>query len=327
VITGAARVLSRHPLLYPDGGDLLGDRTRHVRAASGLAWQRLVPPRLVLAQDDTSYLAILDASGRVERALSLPHAEEGRKIFESRLGNKRHKLDLESCASLPDRCAGAGGVLVVGSGSLPARERMVLVTEQGVELITLGALYASLRALPDFAGSELNIEGAAVHGDVLVLANRGNGAACDDRSPTDALITIELDALMAHLRGGPLPPLGVPRPLMLGELNGVRLTLTDLCATPGGTLFFLAAAEASPNAVDDGEVVGTALGRIDDGGVRLVQLRDEQDAPLASKVEGLVWADPDGAGDEVLVVVDRDDPDLPSECLRVRVPATLLAHA
>lgn len=325
MIAGAARVLCRHPLLYPDGGDPRGDRTAHVRAASGLAWQRSVPPRLVLAQDDTSYLVILDASGHVERAVALPHAVEGRKVFESRLGNKRHKLDLESCASLPDHCAGPGGVLVVGSGSLPARERMVLVTTDSAELVSLSALYAALRARPDFAGSELNIEGAAVLGETLVLANRGNGAASGDRAPVDALITIELAPLMAHLRGGPVPPLGAPRPLALGVLDGVRLTLTDLCATPGGTLFFLAAAEASPNVVDDGAVVGTALGRIDDDGVRLVQLRDEHDAPLLSKVEGLVWADPDGAGDEVLVVVDRDDPDLPSECLRVRVPATLLA--
>jgi len=325
VIAGTARVLSRHPLLYPDGGDPLGDRSVHVRAASGLAWQHLSPPRLVLAQDDTSYLVILDQGAHVVRALSLPHAMEGRKIFESRLGNKHHKLDLESCASLPDRYAGPGGVLVVGSGSLPSRERMVLVTADEVQLVPLGALYAALRALPDFAGSELNIEGAAVLGEALVLANRGNGAATGERRGTDALITIDLAALMAHLRGGPLPPLGEPRPLVLGELNGVRLTLTDLCATPGGTLFFLAAAEASPNTIDDGAVVGTALGRVDGDRVRLVQLRDEDDAPLLAKVEGLVWADPDGAGDEVLVVVDRDDPDLPSECLRVRVPATLLS--
>lgn len=335
MIAGAARVLSRHALIHPDHGDRSADRSAHVRAASGLAWQRTPEPRLLLAQDDTSYLVVLDGDARVQRALSLPHSVDGRKIFESRLGNKHHKLDLESCASLPEWAAGPGAVLVVGSGSLPARERMVLVTtraeptssisEDHVEVISLGPLYAALRALSDFSGSELNIEGAAVQGDVLVLANRGNGAAGGDRLPTDALVSIELGPLMAHLRGGPLPPLGTPRALQLGLLDGVRLTLTDLCSTPGGTLFFLAAAEASPNAVDDGEVVGTALGRIDADGVRLVQLRDEHDAPLLAKVEGLVWADPDGAGDEVLVVVDRDDPDRASECLRVRVPPTLLS--
>ncbi len=324
---GLARVLSRRALLFSDGGDTRADRTPHVRAASGLAWQHLTPPRLVLAQDDTSHLAVLDREGSVARALSLPHQIEGRKIFESRLGNKHHKLDLESCASLPDRCAGPGGVLVVGSGSLAARERMVLVTGERVELFALPALYAALRATRGFAGSELNVEGAAVLGDALVLANRGNGAATEGCEPIDALITLKLDALMAHLRGGPVPELGAPRALALGTLDGVRLTVTDLCATPGGSLFFLAAAEASPNAIDDGEVVATALGRIDEGGVRIAPLGGEDDAPLRDKVEGLVWADPDGAGDEVLVVVDRDDPDQPSELLRVRVPPSLLAPA
>jgi hypothetical protein len=243
---------------------------------------------------------------------------EGRRIFESRLGNKHHKLDLEAATALPD-----GRVLVVGSGSLPARERVVLVDAAAAHLVPLPALYAALRAEPRFAGSELNVEGAAVLGETLVLANRGNGAPTATRAPVDALLRLPLADVLAHLAGGPLPPLGEIVPISLGQVGGVRLTLTDLCARRGA-LYFLASAEASPNAVDDGAVVGTAIGRIDGDRPRWAPLVDETGAASHAKVEGLAWARPDGEGDEVLVVVDRDDPDLASELLRVELPPELL---
>ena len=313
-----ARVLSRRELHYPSEAPAT-DRSAHLRAASGLAWMRAGEAmRLVVAQDDTSFLALLSPSGEVEAHLELPHSVAGRRVFESRLENKQHKLDLEACASLPD-----GSVLVVGSGSLSARERVVLVSEHQAVLIALPAFYAALRARRDFAGSELNIEGAAVVGAHLVLANRGNGAPKDGQAPVDAIAMFNLEEVLGHLAGGPVPGFVAVAPADLGAIEGVRLTFTDLTARRG-VLYFLASAEASPNTYDDGVVVGAALGRIAGGQVLLCRLVDEHGKPLTDKVEGLAWADPEGASDEVFVVVDRDDPDRPSECLRVKVPASLL---
>lgn len=312
-----ASIRARSELHYVDGP--VADRSPHVRAGSGLAWLRTAAGlRLVVAQDDTSFLALVDPAGGDARALALDHVVGGRRIFESRLGNKKHKLDLEAATSLPD-----GRVLVVGSGSLPVRERVVLVDASGARVVPLPAFYAALRAEPRFAGSELNVEGAAVLGDTLVLANRGNGAAAGALTPVDALMRVPLGAFLAHLEGGALPPLAAPEPFALGEAFGVRLTFTDLCARRGA-LYFLASAEASPNAIDDGAVVGTVLGRIDGGTARWAPIVDERGQPSVAKVEGLAWAAPDGEGDEVLVVVDRDDPDRASELLRIAVPRELL---
>lgn len=314
-----ARIALRRTLAYEDGPRPTEDRAGHVRAASGLAWMRTAAgPRLVVAQDDTSFLAVLSERGEVERSIALDHRVDGRRIFESRLGNKHHKLDLEAVTPLPD-----GRVLVVGSGSLPARERVVLCDEAGTTTVPLPALYAALRAEARFAGSELNVEGAAVSGDTLWLANRGNGAPSADRAPTDALVRLPLAAFLAHLAGGPLPPLGEVIPLSLGAVGGVRLTLTDLCARRGA-LYFLASAEASPNAIDDGVVVGTAIGRIDGGVARTVPVVDEAGAPCTAKVEGLAWARAAGEGDRVVVVVDRDDPDRASELFWVELPPELV---
>lgn len=334
-----ARVVRRTELVYEDGGDPAGDRPAHVRAGSGLAWLGDVArAELVVAQDDASFLAVLDALRGAARALPLDHVVAGRRIFEARLGNKHDKLDLEACARLPD-----GRVLVVGSGSLPVRERFVVVSrgparggdrrlavEEGghARMIDASALYATLRASAEFAGSELNVEGAAVLGDAFVLANRGNGAARDGRSPVDAIAELPLAELLAYLAGGPVPTirrvttfdLGAAVAVERGSGADVRLTFTDVCPH-AGALAFLAAAEASPNAIDDGEVVATAFGVVTQGcsAARLGRLLDEHGAPLEEKVEGLAWARPDGSGCRAYAVVDRDDPDLPTELLDLDV--------
>lgn len=318
-VAAPAQVLSRHALYDPAGASAELDRTAHVRAASGLAWMKTsAGPRLVVAEDDTSHLAILDPRGAVERSVALAHVVDGRRIFETRLGNKKAKLDLEACASLPD-----GGVLVVGSGSLPIRERMVLVTEHQAVLVHVPLFYEALRARSDFAGSELNVEGAAVMGAHLVLANRGNGAPNAHGAPLDSIAMFSCEAVLAHLAGGPVPPFVAVAPCDLGLLEGVRLTFTDLTVR-AGTLYFLASAEASPNVIDDGAVVGAALGRMRSGKLSLARLLDEKGLPLKDKVEGLAWGDPEGQGDVALAVVDADDPDAASACLRIRVPEALL---
>ena len=58
---------------------------------------------------------------------------------------------------------------------LTVRETLVLFDERtGPTLIPAPRFYAGLRAVPAFAGSELNLEGALVRGDELLLFQRGN---------------------------------------------------------------------------------------------------------------------------------------------------------
>lgn len=309
-----ARVIRRSELRYADGGDPGSDRTAHVRAGSGLAW---LGGELVVAQDDTSFLARLDpAKPGAASAIELDHVVRRRRVFEARLGNKKDKLDLEACAPLPD-----GRVLVVGSGSLEIRERLVVLSPDGTaRIVDARCLYSTLRARHDFSGAELNVEGAAVVGGSLVLVNRGNGAPCEGREPIDALARLPLPLVLVYLDGGAAPPIDEVLSFSLGSMDGVRLTPTDVCER-GGRLWFLAAAEASPNAIDDGEVVATAIGRIDleARSAVLGALVDETGAPLCAKVEGLTWATPDGSGDRAFAVVDRDDPDAASELLEVQI--------
>ena len=209
------------------------------------------------------------------------------------------KPDLEALVDLGD-----GRLLAFGSGSTPMREAAFLVGP-GAEAvrIELREWYAALRSRL----GTLNLEGAAFAGDRLVLAHRGAGAA------PSALVVLD----GAALRRGAAPD-GVElevHALRLPALDGVPLSVTDLALHPDGRLHFLATAERTANAVDDGPVAGSVIGCFEAG------FRPRLLARLspAVKAEGLAWWRHDDA-DHWLVVADPDDPTRRSPLYALRLP-------
>ncbi len=301
-----ARVASRTPLLYTAGGCELEDRPPNVRAGSALRW---LGGRLAVVQDDAGFLALVDPSGAAE-ARALPRGPAGRRRFESRLGNKAEKLDLEAAVVLRGR---SGERLVAfGSGSTERRERLVVAGEDGsVRVVDAAPLYAMLRADVTFSGSELNVEGAAVANGVLRLFQRANGAPARGLEPVNATMDLDLDAFVAWLDGDG----ALPRPLRiaqydLGTAAGVRFGFTDAAALADGRILFVAGAESSPNTYDDGAVVGCRLGVLEADGGRCADLTDESGGPCALKVEGITLASDDGR--RLFAVTDQDSPDEPA---------------
>jgi hypothetical protein len=315
-----ARVVRVVPLVYGEGAEAALDRPAHVRAGSGVAW---ISGALAVIQDDAHFVAIADPATGLCRAVTLPAGEGGLRQFDDVRGNKRFKLDLEACAVVPD---GRGGETLVafGSGSTERREQVLLVTgladgAPGVELRDAAGLYARLRDAAEFAGSELNVEGAAWRDGRIVLLNRGNGAPSADRQAVDAACEVDWAALLAHLADPDAHPAPSPGSIVqyhLGMIEGWRLGFTD-AAPFGDSLIYTATAEASPNAVDDGPVAGSALGIIGaDGAARWTVLVDADGAGFDAKVEGVARGPRPGT---VYVVVDRDDPYRPSELCEVEL--------
>lgn len=303
-----AVVRSPRSLHYGAGADGALDRPGHVRAASASAW---VGPRLAIVQDDAHFLAIVDPRDPSADVVSipLPAGPGGLRQFDETRGNKRHKLDLEACVVVP------GPVLLAfGSGSTDRRESIVvardLATNPDVRTVHAPAFYAALRANTAFSGSELNVEGVARVGDRLRLFNRGNGAPRGALLPVDATLDLPIDALLAHLLdGGPVPTFADVTPFDLGAIDGVRLGFTD-AVTVGERVFYLAAAEASPDAYHDGPVTGVAIGVIDGERVRCARVRTPEGF-FERKAEGLAF-DPDDPRRGYLVI-DRDAPLDPAE--------------
>lgn len=312
-----ARVVRAVPLLYADGANAALDRPAHVRSASGLVW---AGARVAIIQDDANFVALADPATGLARAITLPAGEGGLRQFDDVRGNKRHKLDLESCIRVDD--AARGEMLIAfGSGSTAARERIAVVRglacdEPEVRVVDASPLYAMLRAAPAFAGSELNVEGAAVIGGVLRLFNRGNGAAVDGSSPVDASCDIDLAAFLAFVADVSTPPPGVRNVARyeLGAIDGLRLTFTDAAAR-GESILYAAAAEASPDATRDGPVAGCAIGILRNGEARFAIVRREDGDRYAGKIEGILPRSDHPA--RLWAVVDRDDPAAPSELLDI----------
>ncbi|HLT39150.1 MAG TPA: hypothetical protein VK034_22855, partial [Enhygromyxa sp.] len=272
---------------------------------------------IVITQDDVNALALLDErSGRLEPLL-LPRGADGRRSFGEATGNKALKLDLEACVTVPD-----GRLIAFGSGSKPARERIVVVeADRRVTVVEAQALYSMLASASEFAGSELNLEGAIVVDDALRLFQRGNGAPRGELLPVDAIGDLSLEKFLAWLDGGPLPRLERVRRFELGRIDGVRLGFCDAALLPDGRVAFVAGAEDSPDTYRDGIVVGCRFGIIDGDDVRTADVIDAEGTPSRLKLEGLELRSFTADAWEFDVVVDMDDPDTPTRIGILRVTA------
>lgn len=314
-----ARVVRRMPLLYRQGADPATDRPPHVRAGSGLAW---TGDRLAVVQDDANFLALIDVDTGQCEVVVLPAHRDGARQFDDSRENKNFKNDFEALIAI-----GNDGqrLLAFGSGSSPLRESILVVdnsltADPAVRVIQAPELYAALRTLTEFCGSELNLEGAALCGADIRLFQRGNGAPREGLRPMNATCDIDCAALLRYLDHSGVSP--VPRNVVqyqLGHIGGVQLSFTDAVSV-SGDVCFVTAAEDSPDAVRDGVVAGSAIGIITERGegisARWTPLTGADDTIARAKVEGIARG---RRADQLFVVVDRDDHKQASELWEVEV--------
>lgn len=324
------------PLVFADGSP--------VRAASGVA--RFAGGWLVV-QDDGTHAALVPPDGAITPLRIFPPVE-GLDHFAEHDGTKHLKPDLEAACEVPTSAGSA--VVVLGSGSTAARCRGALITwpdggdhdsgdhgaagEPSVSWTDLGPLYQRAMAVLGLDPAQVNFEGLSVarpDGRTLRWFNRGNGAL----GVGSASVEIDCQALVDAIEGRiPAGEVAVGDPVWheLGSAGGVALSVTDAVwlggAMGGGAILISSAAEDTPNNVDDGPVVGTALSILAGPGGRvvhhgLVPLVDGQ----VPKIEGLALLQgpaPVAAGAErgvlrVLAVVDADDALIPSSELVLRL--------
>ncbi|MGQ0506171.1 MAG: DUF6910 family protein, partial [Myxococcaceae bacterium] len=209
-----------------------------------------------------------------------------------------------------------GALLTLASGSGPNRQTSVVFglnakgePQKTPNPIDMKPLVASLgEQFPD-----VNLEGAVRLGDRLRLFQRGNQGV-----GKNALIDLDLKSVMdAVTQGQPLDDSMVRevRPLELGEVNGVGLTLSDASPLDDGRVVFSAVAEDTQSSYTDGEFAGACLGILSaDGNVeKLWSVPDH-------KIEG-VHAEPTrGGGIRVWMVADADDPNAVSPLMTAHLP-------
>ena len=282
-----------------------------VRAASAVApfgdgW--------LVAQDDAAHAAWVRPGG-VERVRVVPPVE-GHDLFRAR-DMKHLKPDVEAACAV--EVAGEPGVLLLGSGSAPARMRVAVVTgaqQPQVAVADLSPLYASIARAIGRSDEELNLEGACLVGSGLRWFARGNAGT----GTASAWVDVDAAQLVSVVLSGTgtVPVVRSTGSVDLGRAEGVGLEVTDAVALPDGRILVSASAEDTPNAVDDGPVVASALALLDGDRVLEVALLPEV-AGRVHKVEGLALLGHGADVTRVLAVVDDDDEAAPSTELVLRV--------
>jgi hypothetical protein len=283
----------------------------YLSAASGLV---VVQSFLYVVADDELHLGVFpaneDAAGAVLRILDgeLPDDREDRK---------RLKPDLEALLLLPPSGPWPhGALLALGSGSRRNRQRGILLrlnafggVEGAARVIDLAPLFTAIARQV----GKLNIEGAAIDGERLILLQRGNKGG-----GINALVLLDaqdaLDALAACDR---IEAMSFEvHQYDLGSVHGIPLCFTDVAALPDRRLVFTAVAEDTDDAYRDGRCAGAAVGIVGaDGALQEIRLL----AP-AVKAEGIA-ARIDAGRIRVLLVTDADDPSVPAALYQGEFPS------
>lgn len=268
--------------------------TLTISAASGLV--RRGDELFVIADDELALVRYgLDGQRRgAQRLLAgeLPRAHAERK---------RAKPDFEALVDLDD-----GRMLALGSGSTERRARGASIEGEVVREVDLRPLYDALAQRFD----RLNIEGATVLGDRLLLLTRRTGA-----SGRNAMVRLDLAATRAALAASH-PSLRAELlvdiiDVELGDCEGAPYGLTDATRWQDG-LLVTAAAEQTDDPYEDGRCCGCAIAALDANGT----LRALWPVTPTVKLEGIARLDDTTA----LVVADADDPTIPSPLYRARIP-------
>jgi len=281
-------------------------RPPHVAAASGVVRMGRF---LYVVADDEVQLAVFEEGA--PRGKWVP-------LFEVQLpadpqARKAEKPDLEVLCRLPPRPAWTDGALVaLPSGSAAPRRSGAVAPLGPSGDLAAPAWRFDLGPLFDQLGAELeakvNIEGAALLQDRLLLLHRGAGQR------RSAMVEVDLERVVeAASERGAVSPNAIRdlHEVQLPEVGGWPLAFTDGLALADGTVAFTAVAEKTDDPVADAPCAGSAVGRINRQG-KVVALEMLQGAP---KVEGLTLQ-----GEKAWLVTDQDDPSHPAQLLWIKLP-------
>ncbi len=270
-------------------------RDLSISAASGLV--KVEKKIFVVADDELSlscYLVDDKDFNQVYPLLSgsLPDKHKERK---------KQKPDWEALCLLPESASLFKKLLVIPSGSKPQRMTgsLLEIQSNGIgtpKKIDFSLLYDEL--LKTF--SELNIEGAAVHGPYLKLFQRGNGS-----KGQNAIIELDYENFLSSLYETQSLGAQLIQNISnydLGKLSDISLSFADACSLSEEKLFFLAVAEDGDSTYLDGEFQGAILGCLDKEG--RVILSQELDCPY--KPEGL-WVENIANQTHIYIVTDADN--------------------
>ncbi|NMH24895.1 DUF6929 family protein [Flavobacterium solisilvae] len=257
-------------------------------SASGLLFQNNT---ILAIGDNSSYLYEYQTeTAKLQRHPLAENAQENTP--------KAFKPDFEAITQYAD------SIYIFGSGSTENRNFMVQVDSKTKEVIKtqeLTDLYLTMQSFAKIAPEDFNIEGVIYNGETWFFFNRGNG-----KTGKNVVFTVEGKNLVNEFQI-------ISNEYKLPKIKGVRTSFTDAILVDN-KIYFLASAENSNSTYDDGEVLGSIIGRID---VKKMKIDFTQKISDTHKFEGITLYKKSSNEIEFLLCEDNDTEVLEADIYKV----------
>ncbi|MEC4049402.1 hypothetical protein OX284_008170 [Flavobacterium sp. SUN046] len=213
---------------------------------------------------------------------------------------KEFKSDFEAITQYQD------SIYIFGSGSTEKRNKMLKVdakTKKVISTTDLSDLYFSLQSFGEIKPEDFNIEGAIYNGNTWYLFNRGNG-----KTNQNVLFTVDGKNLTNEYRV-------VVNNYKLPKIKGVRTSFTDAVLVED-KIYFLATAEDTASTYEDGEILGSVIGRID---LKTMKIDFTKQITDTHKLEGITLYHKSDEAIEFLLCEDNDTEVLESNIYKLKI--------
>ncbi len=211
---------------------------------------------------------------------------------------KKDKFDFESIALKGNK------LHLLGSGSTSKREKRItynLETKE-VQEKSLSKLYQNLKQSASISDDELNIEGAIFCNDNWFLFQRGNGANSKNGIIKTQSLEVECHTELVEVQ--------------LPKIKHVETSFTDAILVED-KIYFLATAEDTTSTYDDGEILGSLIGRMDS---QTFEIEFTQKISDNHKFEGLTLYNKTKTQIQFLICEDNDSNLLETNIYKLSIP-------
>ena len=214
--------------------------------------------------------------------------------------SKPQKPDFEAMTEYNDT------LYIFGSGSTANRNIMItlgLNTKEVISTVDLTDFYAVLQSFGSIKPDDFNIEGIVRNANTWYFFQRGNNG-----TGHNAIFTVTGDIAKHDFSV-------IHNPYKLPKINGIETCFTDALLV-GDTIYFLATAENTSNSYDDGEVLGSIIGRIDTHKMKIGKTKRISDT---NKFEGIALYDQNPSEIVFLLCEDNDSDVLESDIYKLTI--------
>ena len=176
-------------------------------------------------------------------------------------------------------------------------------TKEVIKTQELTDLYLTMQSFAKISPEDFNIEGVIYNGETWFFFNRGNG-----KTGKNVVFTVEGKNLVNEFQI-------ISNEYKLPKIKGVRTSFTDAILVED-KIYFLASAENSNSTYDDGEVLGSIIGRID---VKKMKIDFTQKISDTHKFEGLTLYKKSPNEIEFLLCEDNDTEVLEADIYQLKL--------